>query len=397
MLPSATEHGDMTPMSHVRSIPPLLAPGALAASFLLFAGPALAAKPAPPLDPSAPLTEVARSPSRVWNGVVALPDGRMILQYPAWAGTPGPALTLREADGTQHPYPDAGWNDDATADAAHRLIAVEGMHLTDDGTLWVLDSGIATDGQPAVPGGTKLVRIDTRTGGVVRTYPIDPAVLHPDSRLSGVRVGRGHAFIGDSGVAGLIVMDLGHDGAGPVTQRRLLDRQPSLTAQQPITVGGQVLHDRTGHTAVINVNQIEISPDSQWLYYQAASGPLYRIGTELLTDTSITDVELDDGTTLWYKTPPLGGMTVARDGTLYFDDVSTGSIFRFTAGRVYQRIVVDPRLRWPANPYVTADGKLYVPVAQLDRTPPFNQGRLDVQWPLSLYRVDVGALPPPER
>ncbi|ACI50104.1 conserved hypothetical protein [Gluconacetobacter diazotrophicus PA1 5] len=371
--------------------PPLssgLASGALAVSILFAALPALAAKPAPPLDPSAPLVPVAESTARVWNAVAVLPDGRMILEYPAWTGTPGPALTLRDADGTQHPYPDAGWNDPA-ADPAHRFVSVEGLHLTDDGMLWALDSGIGADGHAPQPGSVKLVQVDTRTGAVARTYVLDPAVLRPGSHVAGVRVGKGYAFILDSGVPGLIVMDLAHG-----TQRRLLDHNPSLTAQRTITVDGRTLLDTDGRAAIVHANRIEISPDGEWLYYQTLCGPLYRFGTELLTDTSLTDVELDDSATLWYKTPPLGGMTVGRDGTLYFDDVSTGSIFRFTTGRIYQRIVVDPRLRWPAEPYITANGQLYVPTAQIDHTPHFNGGRVDVQWPLTLYRIDVRALPP---
>jgi sugar lactone lactonase YvrE len=393
MLPSAAVHGVMPPMSRSLPIPrkSRLAPGALAASILLTALPALAAKPAPPLNPSAPLVPVAESATRVWNAVVVLPDGRTILEYPAWTGTPGPGLVLGDADGASHPYPDAGWND-PEADAAHHFVSVEGLHLTDDGILWVLDSGIGADGRPPQAGGVKLVRIDTRTGAVAGTYALDAAVLRPGSHVAGVRVGKGYAFILDSGVPGLIVMDLAHGG-----QRRLLDHNPSLTAQKPITVNGQVLKDANGHTAIVNANRIEISPNGQWLYFQPLCGPLYRIGTDLLTDTSLTDVELDDAPTLWYKTPALGGMTVGRDGTLYFDDVSTGSIFRLTEGRIYQRIVVDPRLRWPAEPFVTANGQLYVPTAQIDRTPPFNGGRMDVQWPLALYRIDVGALPPARR
>ncbi|MBB2204568.1 hypothetical protein HLH27_05970 [Gluconacetobacter takamatsuzukensis] len=376
-------------MFRTLSLPSRVMPAALAASILSAAVPALAAKPAPPLDPSAPLVAVAQSTTQVWTALVVLPDGRMILDSPTSTGTQGPTLALRDADGTTHPYPDAGWNDPATP-PEKRLVSAESLQLVEDGTLWVLDSGFDSADRAVAP--AKLVRLDTRTGTVTRTWTVDPAVLRPGSRVAGVRVGRGHAFILDSGVPGLIVIDLEH---GP--QRRLMDHHPSLTAQRPITVGGQVVQDATGHTAIVHANEIEISPDSQWLYYQPFCGPLYRIGTDLLTDTTITSFELDDSATLWYKTPPLGGMTVARDGTLYFDDISTGSIFRFTAGRIYQRIVLDPRLRWPATPAITPSGQLYIPTAQLDRTPRFNHGQMAVQWPLTIYRIDTAALPPPIR
>lgn len=379
----------MAPMFRTRSLPPRVIPASLAVSILSAALPALAAKPAPPLDPSAPLVAVAESTTQVWTALAVLPDGRMVLDSPAWTGTstgtPGPTLTVRDTDGTTHPYPDAEWNDPATA-PEKRLVSAESLHLTEDGTLWVLDSGFDNTDRSVTP--AKLVRIDTHTGSVTRTWTIDPAVLRPGSHVAGIRVGKGHAFILDSGVPGLIVIDLEHG-----TQRRLMDHHPSLTAQHPIVADGHVVQDGTGHAAIVNANEIEISPDGQWLYYQPPCGSLYRIGTDLLTDLTITSVELDDSATLWYKTPPLGGMTVGRDGTLYFDDISTGSIFRFTAGRIYQRIVIDPRLRWPATPAITASGQLYVPTAQLDRTPRFNHGQMAVQWPLTIYRIDTASLP----
>ena len=388
-LPSAADRGDMAPMFRTSTLPSRVIPAALAVSILTAAMPALAAKPAPPLDPSAPMVAVAESTTQVWTALVVLPDGRMILDAPAWTGAPGPTLALRDADGTIHPYPDARWNDPATP-AEKRLISAESIQLADDGTLWVLDSGF--DGTDHAVAPAKLVKLDTHAASVTQSWTIDPAVLRPGSHVAGVRVGKGHAFILDSGVPGLIVVNLEHG-----TQRRLMDHNPSLTAQHPITVNGRVMQDTTGHTAIVNANEIEISPDEQWLYYQSTGGPLYRLGTDLLTDTTITSFELDDSPTLWYKTPPLGGMTVAREGTLYFDDISTGSIFRFTAGRVYQRIVVDPRLRWPATPTITATGQLYIPTAQLDRTPRFNHGQMAVQWPLTIYRIDTAALPAPVR
>ncbi|GBQ33674.1 major royal jelly protein [Gluconacetobacter sacchari DSM 12717] len=379
----------MAPMFRTRSFPLRVIPAALALSILPATPPAMAAKPAPPLDPSAPMVAVAESTSQVWTALAVLPDGRMILDSPAWTGAPGPTLTLRDTGGATRPFPNAAWTDPATA-PEHRLVSAESLQLADDGTLWVLDSGLDAADHPVAP--PKLVQIDTRSATVTRTWPIDPAVLRPGSHVAGVRVGRGHAFILDSGVPGLIVLDLDH---GP--QRRLMDHHPSLTAQHPIIAGGHVVRDGSDRAAIVNATEIEISPDGQWLYYQPPCGPLYRIGTDLLTDPTITSFELDDSTTLWYKTPPLGGMTVARDGTLYFDDVSTGSIFRFTAGRVYQRIVVDPRLRWPAAPAITAAGQLYIPTAQLDRTPRFNHGQMAVQWPLTIYRIDTAALPAPVR
>lgn len=37
---------------------------------------------------------------------------------------------------------------------------------------------------------------------------------------------------------------------------------------------------------------IEITADGKWLYWAAPTGPLYRVETHLLRDTTLSDVEL---------------------------------------------------------------------------------------------------------
>ena len=356
--------------------------GALA---LAHASGAHAAKPAPPLDPSAPMEEVATSTTATWERVITLPDGRLIALAPAWTGVKQGGLVILAPGQQPAPYPDATWNDPTTP-AAQRLVAPADIQLQADGTLWVLDSGIAADGTRAQP---KVVRIDTASGQVKGTWAINAAALRPDSHLSTMRVGNGHAYIGDEGVPALIVADL--DGHG---QRRLMEHNPALTAGRPILgPDGRVMQNQSGHTAIINVSQMAISPDEKWLYFEPLSGPIYKLGTDVLIDPKVTPIELEDSPTLWYKSPPYGGIAVGADGTLYLNDVSTSSIFRLTPRRIYQRIVTDPRLHWPAGSYVTPDGMLYVPAAQLDRTPALDGGKMEVSWPVHVYRINVAALP----
>ncbi|PYD73551.1 L-dopachrome tautomerase-related protein [Novacetimonas hansenii] len=344
-----------------------------------------AAKPAPPLNPSAPMDDVATSATATWDRVVVLPDGRFIAQAPAWTGIKQGGLIIFAPGQHPAPYPDAASNDPATP-AAQRLIAPADLQLQTDGTLWVLDSGIAADGTRAQP---KVMRIDTRTAQVTATWDVDAASLRPDSHLSTMRVGNGHAYIGDEGVPALIVADL--EGHG---QRRLMEHNPALTAGRPILgPDARVMKNASGHTAIINISQMAISPDGKWLYFEPLSGPIYKLGTDVLIDPKVTPIELEDSPTLWYKSPPYGGIAVGADGTLYLNDVSTSSIFRLTPKRIYQRIVTDPRLHWPAGSYVTPDGMMYVPAAQLDRTPALNGGQMQVSWPVHVYRINVAALP----
>ncbi|GBQ55042.1 L-dopachrome tautomerase-related protein [Komagataeibacter swingsii] len=372
---------------HLRSAGFLLACGTC---LLGAADAAHAAKPAPPLNPPAALEEVASSSTAAWDRVVVLPDGRLLVELPRWAGNTGPGLALVDGDTTPHPYPDSSWNDPATL-AANRLVAPSDIQLQPDGTLWVLDSGQPDPAGRPVEGGPKIVKIDSHTGQVMQTWPLNPGMLRAGSYAATMRVARGHAFIGDSGVPAMIVVRLDTN-----TQRRLMEHTPALTAHQPITVDGKVATNPAGHTAIINISQMDISADGQWLYFEPLCGPVYKLDTDLLVDPKVTPIELEEGPTLWYKTPPLGGITVGPDGTLYFNDVSTGSIFRLMPDRVYQKIVTDPRLHWPGGSFATKDGQLYVPASQLDRTAPLNGGHNAIEWPVHIYRINIGSLPPPK-
>lgn len=101
-----------------------------------------------------------------------------------------------------------------------------------DGTLWVLDSGVPNRKAPAVAQ-PKLIHIDTRNNVVLGIVPIEKTALHLDSILSGVAVHENTAYIADSGVAGVLVVDI-----PSATTRRFLDRHPSLTATRPIQIPG---------------------------------------------------------------------------------------------------------------------------------------------------------------
>ncbi|NVN35337.1 L-dopachrome tautomerase-related protein [Komagataeibacter swingsii] len=368
------------------------------AGFLLACGTCLlgaphaahAAKPAPPLNPPAAVEEVASSSTAAWDRVVVLPDGRLLVELPRWAGNTGPGLALVDGDNTPRPYPDGSWNDPATP-ATNRLVAPSDIQLQPDGTLWVLDSGQPDPAGRPVEGGPKIVKIDSHTGQVMQTWPLNPGMLRAGSHAATMRIARGHAFIGDSGVPAMIVVRLDTN-----TQRRLMEHTPALTAHQPITVDGKVATNPAGHTAIVNISQMDISADGQWLYFEPLCGPVYKLDTDLLVDPKVTPIELEEGPTLWYKTPPLGGITVGPDGTLYFNDVSTSSIFRLMPDRVYQKIVTDPRLHWPGGSFATRDGQLYVPASQLDRTAPLNGGHNTIQWPVHIYRINIGSLPPPK-
>ncbi len=359
---------------------------------LLVCSPAAAAPDAATVAglPSGPpaadrLSRVGSSDKLVWNGVAVAPDKRIFVVFPRVCGNPGPSLARLDGEGAAVPYPGAGWNDwtagDSKTDPTHAFVGLNAVHLAPDGSLWVVDTGVPGFGRAPLPGATKLLRIDLASNQVTRTFVLPPDVLRPKSMIDDVRFNGSNAYITDAGAPGLIVLDLASGGA-----RRLLDRDPSTTAQRPIVVDGEVLRGPDNKPAMIHADQLEVSPDGRYLYYQPLPGPMFRVPTALLDDARASPQAVAAGVEFWYDTPALGGTAIDADGTLYLNDLEQDRVLSLTPGRVLSTVLRDARLHWADAPFLR-DGTLTLPVAQLDRCAPFHHGRAQVQFPVELLAL----------
>ena len=355
-----------------------------------------AAAPAQHPQPDQPpdrLTSIAHSDKQVWNGVVVAPDKRVFVEFPRLAGNTEPALATLDAQGGLVPYPGGAWNEpteaDAKTDPGQAFIGLNAIHLAPDNSLWVVDTGSPGFGRAALPGATKLVRIDLATNAVTRTYILPPDVLRPKSMIDDVRFNGGHAYVTDAGAPGLIVLDLASGSA-----RRLLDHDPSTTAQRPIMVDGETLKGPDNKPAMIHADQLEVSPDGRYLYYQPLPGPMYRIPTALLDDARASPQAVSAGVEFWYDTPALGGTAIGPDGTLYLNDIENDSVLSLTPDRVLATVIRDPRLHWADAPFLH-DGMLTLPVAQLDRASVFHHGKSQVRYPVALFDLRLISAPVP--
>ncbi|MFT8418538.1 MAG: L-dopachrome tautomerase-related protein [Acetobacter sp.] len=338
--------------------------------------------------PASALQPFMQSNTQIWDAIVPLPDGRMLLEAPAWVGNTGPQLYVRDTSGQLQPWPNAAWN--ATeGDAASRFIALAGLTRTADGHIWVLDSGVPNRMAPAVAP-PKLIEIDPTEGTVLRVVPVQAGALRPGSILSGIAVHGATAYVPDSGVAGLLVID-----TASATAKRFLDHHPDLIATRPIvTPNGPVL-DNTGHYAAVDASMVAVSPDGSWIVLQAPGQYLSRVSTAIFTDPDITPAAFEESVTQWFKTPSLGGMTIDNDGTLYWSDITTSSILSYTTGRVPRRLVTDPRLQWPTTPGLDGHGHLYVSASQIGHSTAFGAAKPSITWPITIYQLTLPTTPPP--
>ncbi|MEK8105981.1 hypothetical protein NKG94_14005 [Micromonospora sp. M12] len=237
-----------------------------------------------------------------------------------------------------------------------------------------------------MPGGARLIVVDPNGDQVQWVYHLDEAV-HPGSYVDDVRVNgpmaphrRGHARpdrarprLGSSPTR-----------AGRSSERggRAGDRRRSAAARPDGTV------------VRLHTDQLEVSPDGRWLYYQPASGGMSRIATRWLDDPSVSTDEMARRVERWCETPSTGGTAIDTNGTIYLSDVEHRRVLAIAPDRGVRELVADPRLAWVDALWLDADSRLWMPAAQLHLTAGLNGGQSAVDYPVHVYRMPVEAGPP---
>lgn len=331
--------------------------------------------------------DIAYSGHDVWNAVTVSPSGRVFVEYPRLDGSAGLSVAELSADGTAHAYPNEAWNSWMPGkDPAKYFVRTNAVRIGPDGALWVVDTGSPKFGAPRLVNGVKLVRVDLATNSVSRAYELG-GVTSERSMIDDVRFTGDYAILSDAGDAALIVLDL---KSGFV--RRVLAGDASTSSRKPLLASGRELRDASGPVH-IQVDQIEISPDGAWLYYQAAEGKMYRVPVAALTDASLSPSELRKKVEFWFDTPSTGGTAMDADGNIYLSDVNKRRLLKLSPSKKLDVIADDKRLDWADALWITDDGMLWTPVAQLDETAPFNGGVSKVKEPLVIMKLKIDHKP----
>ena len=370
-----------------------------AAAGLIAAAPQ--AVPAPPAP--APQHRVVRAPARLTQiatfghqvtGVSVAQDGRIFVNFPRWTEDAPVSVGEVLKDGSVRPYPDAEWNAWRNAkknqiSPADHWVCVQSVVADRRGNVWVLDPAAPANGA-LVPGRPKLVRIDLATNRPAQTIRFDTTAAPNGSYLNDVRFspdGR-TAYITDSGGQGaLVVVDLQAGAA-----RRLLSAHPSVQAEKDVVVhaDGRELRRPDGRGVEFASDGIALSPDGQYLYYQALTGrTLYRIATAALRDTSLAAAALAARVERVGTTNVADGLWMTAEGRLYVSAPEGDAVnVREADGRMTP-VVRDARLRWPDTFSQGPDGAIYVTASHIQDMnwyKPGNPKALTTQ----LFRIDGG-------
>ncbi|KAJ5122881.1 hypothetical protein N7448_008978 [Penicillium atrosanguineum] len=328
-------------------------------------------------------------------GISTTPEGRRFIVYARFLdGSTGPQVVEWKHNSTT-PYPDVEWNSYRPGkDPTTHFVRVNAQRIGPDGALWVVDTGSPDYGIPVLlPGGPKLVQVDLDTNKVARVYPM-ANVSQPNSFLDDVRFhsATGKAYLTDAGAPGLIVLDLESGVA-----QRMLEDGTSTRGYMPISAEGTLVHGPGGMLEYIYADQLEVSPDGRWLYYQPCSGGMSRIETSHLDKAfynSSMRFNMGQYVQPYAHTASTGGTAIDADGNIYISDTDRLAIQWIAPNGTVSTLLQDPRLIWIDAMWIDTHGILWMPSAQLSRGIPFNNGVNGISKPVHIYTIDIGKEPP---
>ena len=361
---------------------------------LVFCAAALALRAQSPPEPPAagakgkPIAEVAHFDEYQVTGIAVSKDARLFANFPRWSNDYKYAVVEVMPDSSTKPFPDETWNSwkDKDPDVGSKFLCVQSVTIDDTGALWALDSG-SPGMQGVLPGGAKLVKMDIDTDKIRQVIPFGADVCPAKSYLNDVRVdtGRQIAYISESGVGAIIVVDLKTGKA-----RRTLDQDSSVMAEKNVTltIDGKEVLTAEKKKPQFNCDGIALSPDNEYVYYQALMGAtLYRVPAAVLRDPNSTASQQSKAVEKIATIFPCDGYWMDKQGNLYLSDLRDDAIQRRTPDGKIELVCSDPRIQWPDSFAEGPGGALFFSCSQIHRSPRFNGGQSARTTPYAIFKV----------
>ncbi len=329
-----------------------------------------------------------RAPKQL-AGVTISKTGRIFVNFPRWIDEPTPSVAEVAADGSLVAYPNEAINawDGAPGESARsHLVCVQSVDVDDEDALWILDPA-SPNFAGVVPGGPKLIKVNLATNQVVRVYPVDDRGAPEKSYLNDVRFAEGHAFISDSGLGAIVVIDL---ATGNV--RRLLEDHPSTKAEPDCVpvIGGRPFRFDDGTTPQVHTDGIAIDPTRRWVYYKPLIGrTLYRVPIGALLDESLPAAAVGSRVERVAVTEPTDGLEFDARGNLYLTSLEWGAVRVLRPDGRIDVLARATDFLWPDSIAISHDGDLLVSASQFHRMPAFNGGEDKRTAPYKVFRLKL--------
>jgi choline dehydrogenase-like flavoprotein/sugar lactone lactonase YvrE len=328
--------------------------------------------------------DVAATVPKQLTGVTISKAGRIFVNFPRWVDEPTPSVGEIGPDGSVVPYPNQEmneWDKSPGESAQNHFVCVQNLVADKDDFLWILDpASPAHDG--AVEGGPKLVKVNLKTDQVERTYPFDREIAPAGSYLNDVRFARGFAFITDSDLGAIVVLNLTTSMA-----RRLLVDHPSTKSEPGVQ---PVIEGRPYEFPPIHADGIAIDPKHEYLYYKALTGrTLYRIAIAALLTESLSADLLGRHVEHVAVLEPSGGLEFDADGNLYVAAFEANAIKVLRPDGRFEFFARATDFLWPDTMTTNYDGELLFSASQAYLMPNFNGGVDKRTPPYKVFRLKL--------
>jgi sugar lactone lactonase YvrE len=326
---------------------------------------------------------VAVSTNYQFNGVAVSHDDRVFLALPRWVQPD--SFSLGEVkDGKVVAYPGGDWNNwHKGLDEENRFTAVNAVWVEPGmpDALWVVDCG------QDIPQGKKLVKIDLKTNTVSRVYHFSQEEAPLGACLNDVRIAKGHAFLTESGLGAILTVDL---NTGRVRRLLAASKKTKAVPGRTAVVDGRRVLGPDGNPPVVNADDIEITPDKNWLYFgMPMGGDLWKVKVDDLLDESLDEKALDARVHDEGPIIPIGGIYMLPNGSLLLSDLEKHALqLRAPDGK----LTLLAQSKWLDSPDAMSldkDGRIYIAASQAGRSPGGNHGVDGTIRPFRVLRVTL--------
>jgi len=343
--------------------------------------------PVPTSDSAKQLVLVATSDT-IWNGVAVSDNNRVFVLFPHNEGNPGTRIGELK-DGKVTPWPTRAWNawTKEGDPAKTTFVRTNSLRFGPDGLLWIVDTGTPKSDAPPITNGPKLLAFDIASGQLKKSIPLDKLVKRK-SFVDDLRFHGDMIYVTDAGAPALILLDQ-KTGQG----RRVLEDDSTTTARRPMIGEGKKMVKPDGSDVKLHADQMEVSPDGKYYYFQTAAGPMYRVETKFLDDPRVSSADIAKQVTYFFNSPTCGGTTIDAEGNLYIADANEKRVLKVTPDGKSSTLVQSPDLIWVDAMWLDKSGNLWMPVPQMNRTAGFQKGVETVQFPVKLYKMPLVASP----
>jgi len=330
------------------------------------------------------LTSVYENNDFQITGVTVSKSGRLFVNFPRWSDKYLNAVVEVLEDGSVKPYPDEFWNrwDRKPDSAGKQFVCVQSVVADDQDSLWAVDPA-APMMAAVVPGGPKIVQISLSKNQVVHVFPLGADVVKPGSYLNDIRIDTKNnvAYLTDSGVGAIIVLDIGSGKA-----HRVLEGHQSTKPEQGIAIGvnGKPVVAANGKPPQIAADSIALSHDGEYLYYKPLTGAVvYRVKTSALREGGASAGSAVEKVADAF---PTDGFWMDAQDTLYLSNINESAVYRMPKNGKLEKLLSDKRLVWPDTFSQGPDGSIYITASHINDAPQYNKGRSTRTMPYAVFK-----------